>query len=80
MTQAYNLSQVANFANSSGQIDASTGLYNTAPSAASLLTNNFSIVEESGKLVFYYGATAIASMDSTGNFTQLQNVTAYGTP
>lgn len=28
MTQAYNLSQVANFANSSGQIDASAGLYN----------------------------------------------------
>lgn len=28
MTQAYNLSQLANFVNSSGQLDASTGLYN----------------------------------------------------
>jgi hypothetical protein len=28
MTQAYNLSQVANFANTSGQIDASAGLFN----------------------------------------------------
>lgn len=33
MTQAYNLSQVANFANSSGQIDASAGLYNNVPVA-----------------------------------------------
>ena len=28
MTQAFNLSQVANYANSAGQIDASTGLFN----------------------------------------------------
>jgi len=28
MTQAFNLSQLANFTNSSGQVDASTGLYN----------------------------------------------------
>jgi hypothetical protein len=80
MTQAYNLSQVANFANSNGQIDASAGLFNTAPSAAALISNNFSIIESSGKLIFYFGATAIASMDSSGNLTQLQDVTAYGTP
>ena len=29
MTQAFNLGQLANFVNSSGQLDASTGLYNT---------------------------------------------------
>lgn len=29
MTQAYNLSQLANFVNSSGQVNAATGLYNT---------------------------------------------------
>ena len=29
MTQAYNLSQLANFVNSSGQLNAATGLYNT---------------------------------------------------
>lgn len=33
MTQAYNLSQVANNANSSGQIDASVGLFNATPVA-----------------------------------------------
>ena len=30
MTQAWNLSQLANFVNSSGQLDASTALYNTS--------------------------------------------------
>lgn len=29
MTQAFNLGQLANFVNTSGQLDASTGLYNT---------------------------------------------------
>lgn len=33
MTQAFNLSQVANNANSSGQINASAGLYNAVPIA-----------------------------------------------
>jgi hypothetical protein len=33
MTQAFNLSQLANFTNSSGQLDASTGLFNNVPVA-----------------------------------------------
>lgn len=64
-----------------------TGLTVTAPiagsvtgSAASLVTTNFSIVQSGSKLIFKYGATTIASMDSTGSFTSLLNVTAYGTP
>ena len=51
-----------------------------ATNAANLVTTGFSIVESGGKLVFKYGATAIASLDSSGNFTSLANVTAYGTP
>ena len=43
-------------------------------------TTNFSISEASGKLNFYYGATKIASLDSSGNLIVLANVTAYGTP
>jgi hypothetical protein len=31
-------------------------------------------------LVFKYGATTIASMDSSGNLITIANVTAYGTP
>ena len=52
----------------------------TAASTPKLLTANFTVQESGGKLVFLYGATAIASMDSSGNFITLANVTAYGTP
>ena len=52
----------------------------TATNALNLTTTNFSIVESGGKLVFRYGGTAIASLDSSGNFVSLANVTAYGTP
>jgi len=52
----------------------------TATSTPLLQTTNFSIKEVSGKLYFYYGTTQIASMDSSGNFIALANVTAYGTP
>jgi hypothetical protein len=40
----------------------------------------FSITESGGKLVFKYGATAIASMTSAGVFTTLSNVSSNGTP
>jgi hypothetical protein len=52
----------------------------TAAAATTLATTNFSIVESGGKLYFKYGATNIASLDSSGNFTTLTNITAYGTP
>ena len=52
----------------------------TAGAATTLATANFSVVQSGSKLYFKYGATNIASMDSTGNFISLLNVTAYGTP
>jgi hypothetical protein len=48
--------------------------------AGSVVTTNFSVVESGGKLYFKYGATNIASMDSSGNFIALADVTALGTP
>jgi hypothetical protein len=51
---------------------------NTTGSAGSVATTNFSITESGGVLVFKYGATTIATMDSSGNLTTLNNVTAYG--
>lgn len=51
-----------------------------AVNAENLITANFSVVQASGKLYFKYGATNIASLDSSGNFVSLANVTAYGTP
>jgi hypothetical protein len=52
----------------------------SATNATNLVTAAFSVVEAGGKLYFKYGATNIASLDSSGNFTSLANVTAYGTP
>ena len=50
-----------------------------ATNAANLVTTNFSIVESGGVLYIKYGATNIAKIDSSGNFTSLANVTAFGT-
>jgi len=53
----------------------------TAPtSVPNLITTNFTVQESGGKLVFKYGTTVIASLDSSGNFTTLANVNAAGTP
>lgn len=52
----------------------------TAGTAQQLTTTNFSVVESGGKLYFKYSGTNIASLDSSGNFVTLANVTAYGTP
>lgn len=54
------------------------GTGNTSGAATLLQTTNFSISEVGGVLVFKYGSTTIATMDSTGNLTTLNNVTAYG--
>jgi len=53
---------------------------NTTGSAGSLATTDFSIVQSGTKLLFKYGATTIASMDSTGIITSATNIVANGTP
>ena len=58
----------------------STGNITLSGSVTSLTTTNFTIVEESGKLVIKYGATVIASFSSAGALISADNVTAYGTP
>jgi ribosomal protein L35AE/L33A len=52
----------------------------TTGSAGSLVTTNFSIVQSGTKLLFKYGSTTIASMDSTGVITSAVNIVANGTP
>jgi len=49
-------------------------------SVTSLTTTNFTIMEESGKLVIKYGGTVVASFSSAGALISADNVTAYGTP
>ncbi|MFZ2736618.1 MAG: hypothetical protein WBI20_14815 [Burkholderiaceae bacterium] len=51
-----------------------------ATNATNLVTASFSVVESGGKLVFKYGSTVIASMNSSGVFTALSNITSNGTP
>jgi hypothetical protein len=58
----------------------STGNITLGGAVTSLTTTNFTIEEAGGKLVFKYGATTIASMDSSGNIVALANVTAFDTP
>ena len=52
----------------------------TATNATNLATTNFTITESGGVLQIKYGATVIASIDSSGNIISAANVTAYGTP
>jgi hypothetical protein len=52
----------------------------SATSASNLTTSSFSVIESGGKLVIRFGTTVIGSIDSSGNFIVIGNVTAYGTP
>jgi hypothetical protein len=62
-------------------LSGSTGNVTITPtSVPNLITTNFTIQESGGKLIFKYGATTIASLDSSGNFTALANVSGAGTP
>jgi hypothetical protein len=58
----------------------SSGNLSLTGSVRTLTTTNFTVEESGGKLVFKYGATTIASMDSSGNFVALANITAFDTP
>ena len=85
MSNAFNLSQLANNVNSSGQlagsaVNGAVSSSTTATNATQLVTTDFSVKESGGKLYFYYGPTAIASLDSSGNFTTLASMNASGTP
>jgi hypothetical protein len=59
---------------------ANGGTGNTNGTVAKLATTNFTVEESGGELLFKYGATTIASMDSAGVFTTLSDITANGTP
>jgi hypothetical protein len=58
----------------------STGNITLGGSVTSLTTTNFTVVEESGKLVIKYGGTVVASFSSAGALISADNITAYGTP
>lgn len=73
-------SAVANI--TSGTINGAVigGTNPAAITGTSFNTTNFHIEESGGKLIFKYGTTTIASLDSTGVFTTLAGVVGAGTP
>jgi hypothetical protein len=53
----------------------------TATNATQIINSgSFNITVSGTNLLFSYNGTTVASLDSTGNFTTLNNITAYGTP
>ena len=61
---------------------ATTATTATSATSAAAITNSggWSVTPSGTKLYFNYNGTNVASLDSSGNFTSLANVTAYGTP
>lgn len=65
---------------------AGTGLTGTAASLTAAVSQSianaggWNITPNGNKLYFNYNGTNVASLDSTGNYIGLLNVTAYGTP
>jgi hypothetical protein len=65
MTQAFNLSQLANRVNTSGQLDASTGLYNVTPVANG--GTGLSSAGTAGYVLTSTGSAFVMSAPSTGS-------------
>ena len=64
-------------ANLTGTASAATN----ATSATQIINaGSFNITVSGTSLLFSYNGTTIASLDSSGNFTTIANITAYGTP
>ena len=67
-------------------IDGSPGLTfpnSTTQANAAVPTTSaggWAITPSGTKLLFVYAGTTVGSLDSSGNFIALANVTAYGTP
>lgn len=78
VVQAINYIQATLVGNVTGNLTGNvTGnVSGTATNATNLVTSNFTVSESGGQLVFSYGATQIATLDSSGNFTAIGAVAA----
>ena len=82
MTQAWNLSQLANKVNTSGQLDAGTGLVNSVP-VANGGTNNASLGVVAGGIYYGDGSKIVeTSAGTSGQFLQSNGAGAptWGSP
>ena len=74
------LASNATYAVSAGSATSATTA-TTATTATQLINaGSFNITVSGTKLFFSYNGTTVASLDSTGNFTTIADITAYGTP
>jgi len=68
-------------ANLTGNVTGQASTAVTATNATQIINaGSFNITVSGTKLYFSYNGTTIASLDSTGNFITLNDVTAFGTP
>ena len=77
MSKVRDLAGFAQTANISGTVANTQIVGVVANSAAVLTTTGFNIIEANGKLTFKYGATTIGTLDSSGNFNVIGNITAF---
>lgn len=74
------LASNATYAVTAGSATNATTAVNATSATQLINSGSFNITVSGTKLLFSYNGTTVASLDSTGNFTTLNNITAYGTP
>jgi hypothetical protein len=74
------LASNATYAVTAGNATNATTAVTAANATQIINAGSFNITVSGTKLFFSYNGTTVASLDSTGNFTTLNNITAYGTP
>jgi hypothetical protein len=74
------LASNATFAVTAGNATNATTAINATSATQIINAGSFNITVSGDKLFFSYNGATVASLDSNGNFTTLNNITAYGTP
>lgn len=79
-TKTFSATIIGNISGNAGTSSSCTGNSATATNAtnaANFISPNFKIIESGGKLYFQYQGNNIATLDGSGNFTTIGNVTAF---
>jgi hypothetical protein len=74
------LASNATYSVTAGNATNATTAVNATSATQLINSGSFNITVSGTKLLFSYNGATVASLDSTGNFTTLNNITAYGTP
>lgn len=74
------LASNATYAVTAGNATNATTAVNATNATQIINAGSFNITVSGTKLLFSFNGVTVASLDSTGNFITLNNITAYGTP